>query len=280
MAYRRSPDDPLDHRLIKSSNQISHPLPPAQRELELQRQLCASQHYSTPQPQKRNREQLSPPSSCSSVNGQPTSLFNELMSCDGDSDDLNKPAGSHLDKNGNQILDLTMLTEDSDEIECDITDEECDWKLKSELLAMYQSMRQVCAELNRRKEDRNSLGPFSAQDSGVSESPSPISELQLSSALLQQLRKEFKAAFSDFLTECDEEGVRFDLHFFCLCFPLLLLILYHFFNSLRMPFRLNLQLASCCILPNLLKFSFERTNRMDCPNDLSERTIQTTVQEN
>lgn len=150
------------------------------------------------------------------------------MSCDGDSDDLNKPAGSHLDKNGNQILDLTMLTEDSDEIECDITDEECDWKLKSELLAMYQSMRQVCAELNRRKEDRNSLGPFSAQDSGVSESPSPISELQLSSALLQQLRKEFKAAFSDFLTECDEEGVRFDLHFFCLCFPLLLLILYHF----------------------------------------------------
>lgn len=139
------------------------------------------------------------------------------MSCDGDSDDLNKTPGSHLDKNGNQILDITMLTEDSDEIECDITDEECDWKLKSELLAMYQSMRQVCAELNRRKEDRNSLGPFSAQDSGVSESPSPISELQLSSALLQQLRKEFKAAFSDFLTECDEEGVGFDLHF-CLCF--------------------------------------------------------------
>ena len=128
----------------------------AQHELELLRQ-----HYTRPIAQKRNRDQLSPPSSSSSVtSGQPTSLFNELMSCDNDSDDLNKPQNSHLDKNGNQILDLTMLTEDSDEIECDITDEECDWKLKSELLATYQSMRQACTELNRRKaEDRNSLEP-------------------------------------------------------------------------------------------------------------------------
>lgn len=186
----------------------------ALRELELQRQLCSSQHYTTPA-QRRNRDQqLSPPSSCSSVNGQPTSLFNELMSCDGDSDDANKVQNSHLDKNGNQILDITMLTEDSDEIECDITDEECDWKLKSELISMYHCMRQVCAELSKRREDRNSLGPFSAQtcsDSGVSESP--ISELQLSSALLQQLRKQFKAAFNDFLTEYDEEGVGFFFFF-------------------------------------------------------------------
>lgn len=179
----------------------------AQRELEeTRRQLCASQHYNTPPSQRKNRDQLSPPSSCSSVNGQPTSLFNELMSCDGDSDDLNKTQNSHLDKNGNQILDLTMLTESSDEIECDITDEECDWKLKNELLAMYHSMRTVCAELNRRKEDRNSLGPISSsQDSGVSESP--ISELQLSSALLQQLRKEFKNLFNNLLTELDDQGV-------------------------------------------------------------------------
>ena len=67
---------------------------------------------------------------------------------------------------------------------------------------MYECMRHAVVDVHRRKEERQSIGPYSAQDSGVSDSP--IDEPQLSPSVLRQLRNEFKQAIGELLLELDE----------------------------------------------------------------------------
>lgn len=119
-------------RFMQMEQRCAHHAAEAQRairELELQRRLCSSEHRSfasgqTSSPnstaQSQRAQHDSANSSCASSNGQPASLFAELMSCDLDELPVTCTPALHKEN----MMQLNELSSDGDEIECDINTED------------------------------------------------------------------------------------------------------------------------------------------------------------
>ena len=104
-------------RCLQLEQRCAHHAAEAQRairELELQRRLCSTEHRSNHHSPGNNSAnssgvssgQSANGSSCSS-NGQPTSLFNELLSCD-----LDELPTSTLEKHSGQMMHMTEIGSD------------------------------------------------------------------------------------------------------------------------------------------------------------------------
>ncbi|RWS17805.1 bicaudal D-related protein-like protein, partial [Dinothrombium tinctorium] len=121
-----------------------------------------------------------------------TSLMNEIeMSSSSSNEEEMRSLNGHL-ANGSQI----------DEIECDLfglNDSEFSGKLRQELVEIYQQLRRLCHDLQRRKDNNGSFN--STQDSGVPATPEEIQTSQIRVGMISAVVKELKLQLNDVLSE-------------------------------------------------------------------------------
>ncbi|KAI1298466.1 Bicaudal D-related -like protein [Halotydeus destructor] len=136
------------------------------------------------------------PSSAERTNGQPVSLFNEIEMSSSSSieDELRSTFGHH---------------EDDDDIECDMSTDmpllmtsdlgsDDMWKFKQELVEIYQQIRRLHRDLQRRKENTNLN---STPDSGVHSTPEELQTNQVRVGLLTSVVKELALLINDFFPD-------------------------------------------------------------------------------